>query len=82
MLASVYSYRVMVTCCVRGRGVISNPVTFVNCCFLQSKWTPLHVAAKNGHLAVVEALVKSGAVLGIDMVVSMYIATCELMSLL
>ena len=47
---------------------------FVSCCFLQNKWTPLHVAAKNGHLAVVEALVKSGAVLGIDMVVSMYMS--------
>ena len=32
MLASVYSYRVMVksvsSCCVRGRWVLSNPVTF------------------------------------------------------
>ena len=35
MLASVYSYRVMVkvyisSCCVRGRQVISNPVTYVH----------------------------------------------------
>ena len=33
MLASVYSYRVMVksvsSCCVRGRWVLSNPVTYV-----------------------------------------------------
>ena len=33
MLASVYSYRVMVksisSCCVHGRRVISNPVTYV-----------------------------------------------------
>ena len=33
MLASVYSYRVMVksvsTCCVRGRRVLSNPVTYI-----------------------------------------------------
>ena len=32
MLASVYSYRVMVksvsSCCVRGRRVLSNPVTY------------------------------------------------------
>ena len=32
MLASVYSYRVMVksvsSCCVRGRWVLSNPVTY------------------------------------------------------
>ena len=35
MLASVYSYRVMVksvsSCCVRGRRVLSNPVTIVVC---------------------------------------------------
>ena len=35
MLASVYSYRVMVksvsSCCVRGRWVLSDPVTFVFC---------------------------------------------------
>ena len=34
MLASVYSYRVMVksvsSCCVRGRWVLSNPVTFID----------------------------------------------------
>ena len=34
MLAGVYSYRVMKksvsSCCVRGRRVISNPVTFVH----------------------------------------------------
>ena len=33
MLASVYSYRVMVksvsSCCVRGRQVLSNPVTYI-----------------------------------------------------
>ena len=33
MLASVYSYRVMVksvsSCCVRGRRVLSNPVTYL-----------------------------------------------------
>ena len=33
MLASVYSYRVMVksvsSCCVRGRWVLSNPVTYM-----------------------------------------------------
>ena len=33
MLASVYSYRVMVksvsSCCVRGRRVLSNPVTYI-----------------------------------------------------
>ena len=33
MLASVYSYRVMVksisSCCVRARQVLSNPVTFI-----------------------------------------------------
>ena len=35
MLASVYSQRVMVksvsSCCVRGRRVLSNPVTYVTC---------------------------------------------------
>ena len=34
MLASVYSYRVMVksvsSCCVRGRRVLSNPVTYLD----------------------------------------------------
>ena len=34
MLASVYSYRVMVksvsSCCVRGRRVLSNPVTYID----------------------------------------------------
>ena len=34
MLASVYSYRVMVksvsSCCVRGRWVLSDPVTYTN----------------------------------------------------
>ena len=34
MLASVYSYRVMVksvsSCCVRGRRVLSNPVTYIH----------------------------------------------------
>ena len=38
MLASVYSYRVMVkgvsSCCVRGRRVLSNPVTYEYICII------------------------------------------------
>ena len=38
MLASVYSYRVMVksvsSCCVRGSRVLSNPVTYVHMCIM------------------------------------------------
>ena len=38
MLASVYSYHVMVksvsSCCVRGRRVLSNPVTYVESYFI------------------------------------------------
>ena len=47
MLASVYSYRVMVksvsSCCVRGRRFLSNPVKY------------------EGHELVVQHLIKSGA---------------------
>ena len=46
MLASVYSYRVMVksvsSCCVRGSRVLSNPVTYVhayNHCNAQHMYT-------------------------------------------
>ena len=46
MLASVYSYRVMVksvsSCCVRGRWVLSDPVTYFN--INNSKYLPADAA--------------------------------------
>ena len=57
MLASVYSYCIMVksisSCCVPGRQIISNPVTYtynLHICTCTFTWTTFHVAWSMSHL--------------------------------
>ena len=42
-------------------------------CTVQNQWTPLHLAAQNGHVEVVETLIKSGA----DISVVEKVSQCE-----
>ena len=45
-------------------------LTMHKLCLLQSEWTPLHTAVKQGHISVVETLIKLGADVNAGAIVS------------